>query len=292
MNRYIRRWAVHQHVGNGKRFISFCLSVILILGLIAGNAQSATLYEQSLQKLESRLTGILIEPYTFVVMGDSRGNDEVFIKCLQTADRYHPLFIMHTGDAVSTGSEERFLHFLTLLQQTLPDMPVFVAAGNHELTNGDKSDKGKVLFQQRIGPLDYVLDLPGIHARLIVLDNSGYSLASNQIDYLKTGLSMENSLKFVFMHIPPKTLKWIDSHTFTKGADAFLQTLSDRNVAGVFYGHYYLYDEDMLSGTRHIITGGAGAPLSRLYFGDPSYHFVVVTLSGGKVTTEKVLILE
>ena len=119
-----------------------------------------------------------------------------------------------------------------------------------------------------------------------------YSLTSNQIDYLKTELSVENSLKFVFMHVPPQTHKWIDSHTFTKGADAFLQTLSGCNVAGVFYGHYHLYDEDTLSGTRHIITGGAGAPLARLYFGDPSYHFVVVTLSGGKVSTEKVLVSE
>ena len=103
---------------------------------------------------------------------------------------------------------------------------------------------------------------------------------------------MGNSLKFVFMHIPPQTHKWIDSHTFTKGADAYLQVLSTRNVDGAFYGHYHLYDEDMISGTRHIITGGAGAPLVRLYFGDPSYHFVVVTLSDGKVTTEKVRILK
>ncbi|MFH0994777.1 MAG: metallophosphoesterase [Pseudomonadota bacterium] len=283
---------MYQHEEDGNRFISFCLYGILIIGLIAGNAQSATLFEQSRQKLESRLAGTQKEPYTFVVMGDSRDNDEVFIKCLKAAAGYHPLFILHTGDAVSTGSEKQFLHFLALLQQTLPDMPVFVAAGNHELTNRDKSDEGKVLFQQLIGPLDYVLDLPGIHARFIILDNSGYSLTSNQIDYLKNQLSMENSLKFVLMHIPPQTRKWIDSHTFTKGADVFLQTLSARNVAGVYYGHYHLYDEDTLSGIRHIITGGAGAPLTRLYFGDPSYHFVVVTLSGGKVTTEKVLVAE
>ena len=118
------------------------------------------------------------------------------------------------------------------------------------------------------------------------------SLTSNQIDYLNNQLAADNALKFVFMHIPPQTLKWIDSHTFTNGADAFLQTLSGRSVAGVFYGHYHLYDEAMISGTRHIITGGAGAPLTRLYFGDPSYHFVVVTLSGGTVTTEKVLVSE
>jgi hypothetical protein len=94
------------------------------------------------------------------------------------------------------------------------------------------------------------------------------------------------------MHIPPKTHKWIDDHTFTEGANAFLQTIADRNPAGVFYGHYHLYDEVTLSGVRHIITGGAGAPLVRSYFGDASYHFVVVKLSGGKVFTEKVRILE
>ena len=281
-----------QQAVNGKRFCLYCTGWILIFLLVCGGAQSATLYEQSWQKLKSRLAEIQKEPYTFVVMGDSRDNDEVFVKCLLTAASYHPLFILHTGDAVSTGSEERFLNFLALLQKTIPDMPIFVAAGNHELTHRDKSDKGKALFQRLIGPLDYVMDIPEINSRFIVLDNSGYSLTSNQIDYLKTQLSTEQSLKFVLMHIPPQTPKWIDSHTFKKGGDAFLQTLSGKNIAGVFYGHYHLYDEDILSGTRHIITGGAGAPLSRLYFGDASYHFVVVTLSGGKMTTEKVLVSE
>jgi len=276
----------------GKRYYLYCLGWILLFILIGGGAQSATLYEQSWQKLESTLRGIQKELYIFVVMGDSRDNDEVFTKCLLAAAGYHPLFILHVGDAVSSGSEEQFLHFQALLQKTLPDMPVFVAAGNHELTNGDKSEKGKALFQQLIGPLDYVLDLPEINARFIVLDNSSYFLTPHQIDYLRTELRVANSLKFVIMHVPPQTHKWIDDHTFTKGADAFLQTLSGFNVAAVFYGHYHLYDEDTLSGTRHIITGGGGAPLARLYFGDPSYHFVVVKLSDGKVTTEKVLVSE
>jgi Icc protein len=276
----------------GNRYCFYCLGWILIFILIGGGAQSTTLYEQSWQKLESRLARVQREPYTFVVMGDSRDNDEVFTKCLLAAAGYHPLFILHVGDAVSTGTEEQFQHFLALLQKTVPDMPVFVAAGNHELTNGDKSEKGKALFQQLIGPLDYVLALPRINARVIVLDNSGNSLTSHQIDFLKTELRAENSMKFVIMHVPPQTHKWIDNHTFAKGAEAFLQTIFSFNVAGVFYGHYHLYDEDTLSGTRHIITGGAGAPLARLYFGDPSYHFVLVTLSGGKVATEKISVSE
>jgi len=147
-------------------------------------------------------------------MGDSRDNDNVFIKCLQAAARYNPLFILHVGDAVSTGSQKEFKHFLSILQQTLPEMPVFVAVGNHELTKREKGENGKALFQQLIGPLDYVLDLPGLNARFIVLDNSDDSLKTSQVDYLKTQLNMDNSLKFVFMHIPPQTFKWIDSHTF------------------------------------------------------------------------------
>ena len=283
---------MYRRSGTGKRYGLYCLGWILTFILVCGSAQAATLYEQSRQKLLSGMAGIQKEPYTFVVMGDSRGNDKVFVKCLLAAASYHPLFILHAGDAVSTGSEEQFRHFLETLQKTLPDMPVFVAAGNHELTNRDKRDEGKALFQQLIGPLDYVLDLPEINARFIVLDNSSNYLTPRQIDYLQTELRGETCLKFVIMHVPPQTHKWIDDHTFTKGADAFLQTLSGFNVAGVFYGHYHLYDEDMLAGTRHIITGGAGAPLARLYFGDPSYHFVVVTLSSGKVSTEKVLVSE
>lgn len=130
------------------------------------------------------------------------------------------------GDAVSTGRQDQFLHFLALLQKTLPNVPVFVAAGNHELTNRDMSEKG--------------------------LDNSCDALTLNQIDYLKRQLNTDNRLKFVFMPIPPQTQKWIDSHAFTMGANAFLQTLSGQNVAGAFYGHYHLYDEDTFSGTRQL----------------------------------------
>ena len=87
--------------------------------------------------------------------------------------------------------------------------------------------RGKRLFQQLIGPLDYVLDLPEINARFIVLDNSGnYLTLRTRSNTCKTELSVEHSLKFVIMHVPPQTHKWIDeSHVYKGGrrifADAF-----------------------------------------------------------------------
>jgi hypothetical protein len=135
-----------------------------------------------------------------------------------------------------------------------------------------------------------MLELPEIDTELIVLDSSCYLLTPQQINYLDNRLQSKSSLKFVFTHIPPRTRKWIDDHTFTEGADVFLRTIADRKPAGVFYGHYHLYDQDTLSGVRHIITGGAGAPLVQSYFGESTYHIVVVRIAGGKVATEKVVI--
>jgi hypothetical protein len=59
-----------------------------------------------------------------------------------------------------------------------------------------------------------------------------------------------------------------------------------------FTGIISLYDKDTLSGTFHIINGGAGAPLTSLYFRDTSYQFVIVMMSGEKVSAEKVLVSE
>jgi len=275
-----------------KGFKAYLFLFVWIFLLLAGGkvAESATLYETSRQKLHSRLAAVPREPYTFVVLGDNRGNDAVFIKCLIAAARFQPLFIMHVGDVVHSGSAEQFEHFLSTVQRTVPEIPIFVAIGNHELTDKDRTDKGKALFQQVIGPLDYSLELPEIDIELIVLDSSGYVLTPQQIDYLGNRLQSKSSRKFVFTHIPPRTRKWIDDHTFTEGADAFLRLIADRKPAGVFYGHYHLYDEDTFSGVRHIITGGAGAPLLQSYFGDSSYHIVVVRVAGGNVATEKVVI--
>jgi len=137
---------------------------------------------------------------------------------------------------------------------------------------------------------DYVLDFPEINSRFIVLDNSWYYLTRHRIDYLKTELRLWDSLKFVILHVPPQTHKWIDDHTFIAGTGAFLSGLSGCNVAGVFYGHYHLYDEDTLF--RNPPHHHRRRRLAVCISGILPIHFVVVTLSGGKVSTEKVLISE
>src|SRR5271157_951094 len=140
------------------RLIFLLALPIIVLGIAWPlAAYSSTLYERSLQKLEGNLQTATPDEFMFIVMGDSRDNDEIFKKILTAAGKLKPLFILHGGDTVFTGREKKFNHFLDIVESTLPDTPIFVVIGNHELTNNVMNPHGKQIFQEKIGPLNYAL---------------------------------------------------------------------------------------------------------------------------------------
>jgi predicted phosphodiesterase len=252
---------------------------------------SSTLYERSLQKLEGNLQTATPDEFMFIVMGDSRDNDEIFKKILTAAGKLKPLFILHGGDTVFTGREKKFNHFLDIAESTLPDTPIFVVIGNHDLTNNVKNPHGKQIFQEKIGPLNYALDLKKLGMRIVALDNSVYELTPAQLQYLEEQLTAKRKYKFVIMHIPPESQKWQHSHCFTKGADRLKQIMSEQKVSVAFFSHLHLYAQDEVKGVKYIITGGAAAPLHiNIPFGEHSYHFIVVRVKDGKVSTDVIRI--
>ena len=274
-----------------------CLIFLLIFAVIlpglawpmAGHC--STLYERSLKKLESNLQTASPDDFMFVVLGDSRDNDEIFKKILTAASKLRPLFILHGGDTVFTGREKKFNHFLDIAESTLPDTPIFVVIGNHELTNNIKSPHGKQIFQEKIGPLNYVLDVKKLGMRIVALDNSLYELTPTELQYLEEQLTSKRKYKFVIMHIPPETQKWQHNHCFTKGADRLKQIMAEKKVSVAFFSHLHLYAQDEVKGVKYIITGGAAAPLHiNIPFGEHSYHFIVVRVKDGKVSTEVIRI--
>ena len=124
--------------------------------------------------------------------------------------------------------------------------------------------------------------------KLVVADNSDYSLKPAQLSYIAAQLDAKRKYPFVAMHIPPKTKRW-NWHTFSDGAAELITLVAEKNVAAVFYGHVHLYDRAEIKGVPHIISGGAGARLVSFGFpGDPSYHVVVVRVKGGTVTSTMV----
>jgi 3',5'-cyclic AMP phosphodiesterase CpdA len=247
------------------------------------HSDASTLYERSLNKFQENVEQLSDRDFVFVVLGDSRDNDRILKKSLVMAATFNPLFILHTGDLSNRGSKKELEHFLEIVQTTIPDIPLFVVAGNHEIVKGSKN-----IFKQIIGPLDYVLDSAKLNIRVIVLDNADYILKPQQLDYLRQQLSSKRSLNFVTIHIPPKTKRWT-WHSFKEGSADFMQILSDKKVTMAFCGHIHQFDEDEIKGVKYIITGGAGAPLNRWFFpGDPVYHIIVVKVKNGTVSYDRV----
>jgi len=269
-----------------KRYPFRCILFLLFFFLsIVSYAHSdpSTLYERSLKKFQDNVGQLSGKDFVFVVLGDSRDNDRIFKKSLAMAATFNPLFILHTGDLSNRGSKKELEHFLEIVQTTIPDTPLFVVAGNHEIVKGSKN-----IFKQIVGPLDYVLDSAKLDTRIIVLDNADYTLRPQQLDYLRQQLNNKRSLNFVTIHIPPKTGRWT-WHSFKEGSADFMQILSDKKVTLAFCGHIHQFDEDEIKGVKYIISGGAGAPLNRWFFpGKPVYHIIIVKVKNGAVSYDVV----
>ena len=249
-----------------------CFPLLLFLSLTSA-AQAETLYQRSCALFSQAAAKASPQSYTFVVLGDSRGNDAVFKKALRTAAAFHPLFILHGGDYSDSGSEGETRNFLSLLQSGAAGTPVFVVPGNHE--------DAKV-FETLIGPPRFRLESLRLGLRLVVLDDSKKVLRSADLDYLKNELAQAPRTTFVAMHVPPQTPRW-RRHTFTEGASELEATLATSDaVQASFFAHSHLYDRDLFAGKPAFISGGAGAMLDWTNrYGRSVYHILVVTVEKG-----------
>ena len=70
-----------------------------------------------------------------------------------------------------------------------------------------------------------------------------------------------------------------------------MQIIAEKKVTVAFFSHLHLYAQDEIKGVKYIISGGAAAPLyTKVAFGEPVYHFIVVRVKNGKVATEVIRI--
>ena len=114
------------------KFSRIVLSAAVLFFIWTVNARAATLYERSLEKLQAGIERVSPADVTFVVLGDSRDNDDVFKKTLALAKTYNPLFILHGGDYSNKGSHKETDDFLEMVNSIIPEVPFFVVMGNHE----------------------------------------------------------------------------------------------------------------------------------------------------------------
>src|SRR5512138_2616563 len=170
----------HKIKGAVAGVIGLLTAVVLILLPVVAEAE--TLFDRSLRQLTSRAAQVTADDFSFVVLGDSRGNDKIFTAVLRRAAAFKPLFILHCGDLAENGTRAELDHVLQLLERSLPGQPMFVVKGNHE--------RDMALFEEMIGPRNFSIDISRLGFKLVAVDNSRYSLAREELAYLRRQLAL------------------------------------------------------------------------------------------------------
>ncbi|MCX8131310.1 MAG: metallophosphoesterase [Clostridia bacterium] len=235
------------------------------------------LYEESLQLLNRRKGQLSPIDYNIVYLGDSwvekinvphysYTSNEIFAAALNEAKKFNPLFIMHGGDIVFTGSRELLENFIVVKNELVPDIPLFVTIGNHELEPTPSGPWSPENFLSIIGPLHFLLNVPEYQLTMIALNTlyhfvyNEYGLTAEELKFLRQSLQQSLHNTFVATHVPPQSSEWsTNSGTFTINREPFLHEIKDK-ASIAFVSHVHAYDTAEIEDTRFVLSGCAGAP--------------------------------
>lgn len=268
------------------------LSLVLIYGLISyyyvvnvENQDSSWNY-QELQKISKNESNFL-----FAVYGDNRDSSEKFPHLIQNVNGKDVLFSVDDGDLTSSGTPRQFGYFLLQIKNS--KAPILTSIGNHDLS----SDGNESNYINMFGNPYYSFSEKNSY--FIVLDDANSTnLGDAQMVWLKNELKKSQGYKyrFVFMHIPlydPRNGTAGEGHSLDNLTTAKnLNDLFDQyNVTMLFTSHIHGYFRGVWGKTPYIITGGAGAPLSKSPAGVNStenyfYHYILVNVTDTGVNYE------
>ncbi|REE91590.1 3',5'-cyclic AMP phosphodiesterase CpdA [Paenibacillus taihuensis] len=294
-------------------------------------SKHSTLFRTSKAQLLASVKKLKSNEYTFIGMGDGwagngQASNAIFGSVLSAIRnlKKKPLFILHNGDAVFTGSDQEFktggtysgVPVKSLLQlikdpnKGVPDIPFFIVPGNHEHTgiNGPLTN-----FRKYIGPAHFGINLPKIKTTIIGLNNSQqigtdsngqtiYGFAPGELAFLRNHLKKAQKNTLLTMHVAPRIGKWANPRYFQDPTSTFgnargqltrfLSTVRGK-VPQVLMGHVHALDQLTFQGTKYTISGGAGAPLVKKGFlkgaPTPIFHMIEFTVKCGVIVKRRVI---
>lgn len=218
--------------------------------------------------------------FTFAVAGDSRGNEAVYMKVLDSVSASGVQFLIHTGDLVNTGSESLWKAFKqSMAGFTRPFYPV---PGNHDARNGNLDG---YLAYSGAPAAHYSFDYGRLH--FAMADSHDGGVSSSELAWLRQDLEATSQpFKIVVLHHPAFDPDGTD-HIMAYGNAGFMSLMVDEGVRYVFSGHIHAYAQAVRDGVVYTYTGGGGAPL---YTEHPQafYHYLIVTVQGEQVIVQVV----
>lgn len=231
-----------------------------------------------------RIKAAAIEPLTFAVFGDNRGEHPlVFESLLKEVDRDPSLsFGIHLGDMVMNADPDKYRTFFQAVRLNF-HKPLLSVIGNHELYG----DRGLELYREIFGPDDYSFQIDRNYF-IVVDDAAKEGLAPEQLRWLEAELQKSQAARtrLVFLHVPLFDPRGGDNHHCLRPelASQLLVLFKQYRVTHVFAAHIHGYYLGAWDGVPYTITGGAGAKLYNPE--DPKhafYHYLQVSLRGNQV---------
>jgi len=227
--------------------------------------------------------------FSFLVFGDSQGDDKVFSDLISRIKQERNVaFAVNNGDMTVYGKESEYQHYLQMVSKF--KYPIYHVMGNHDAVRG-----GWKNFEKYFGPSYYSFEYQNSH--FIILDNSfRQSFDRKQFEWLKKDIASSPARhKFVFMHRPTFDPSEIYQDYTMSGREVtqeLMRLFTKFKVEYVFAGHIHGYARAEREGVSYIVTAGAGAPLYLPAGMGGFYNYVKVTVEDGRVGDQVVNIYE
>ena len=208
------------------------------------------------------------EKFSFIAMGDGRGNPEVWGEIAERVAGHNPLFCVNSGDMVGSGRNDVHWNYQLFdpAKEFFATIPFYPSIGNHE---GSSSLFNK-FFYTPSGTTNWKQDIGQI--TIIGIDGSqDWSENSGNIHWLDAILSGSNA-KFIFLftHYPA----WSSGKhglmkdgipiekSMQESQQVILPLLAKYKTTAMIAGHDHHYERsETPGGTTVIVSGGAGADL-------------------------------
>jgi hypothetical protein len=262
------------------RIVLAALCILAFVGITVWNASAPVPVRNWNQREIARITVADPNNYSFVVMGDNKGNHSVFEPLLRDiAQDKEIAFAIDDGDLVDGGAIGHYRCFLNQVRENLT-IPFLTAIGNHDLDDDGSSKNYQAIF----GPTYYSFQVgQGYFIVLDAVSQAGFD--KTERGWLENELqkSQKSKARFVFMHVPVFDPRGETYHKSLPDKDQqYLLDLFRRyKVTHLFASHLHGYFSGVHAGVPYTTTGGAGG---RLQGKDPEHffhHYVKVDVHNG-----------
>jgi hypothetical protein len=209
------------------------------------------------------------EPFTFVAIGDSRSNHDVFSAIANDVNKLSPRLVINMGDLLARGYEFKQWnpHFFDPAKSVINHIPHISTLGDHETSGGYSGYSFYYYFRNGVSvdKMWFSYDFGDVH--FVSLDYRGES-NEEMIEWFKNDVSQSDAKwKIVYLHRPMYNL---GGHRAHWGKQIWQELYRENKIDIVFAGHSHVYERfyPMRPSTvkdawpvTFITTGGAGAGL-------------------------------